>query len=100
MRMSSFSYVLLTLNLSECRVLTELPAWVGQSTTWLSLGLPPFIHALPGWATQLAALKTLDLSGCSELTGLPESLGQLTALTTLCLRSCGELTWLRASWRR
>jgi Leucine-rich repeat (LRR) protein len=46
------------------------------------------LTGLPESLGQLAALTTLDLSGCDALTGLPESLGQLAALTTLDLSGC------------
>jgi hypothetical protein len=82
---------LTTLNLSG---VVELPAWVEQRTTWVSLGLPSFILALPSWVTRLAAL---DLSWCCSLTGLPESLGQLAALKPLNLIGCDELTGLPES---
>jgi len=52
---------------------------------------------LPESLGQLAALTTLNLSGCGALTGLPESLGQLAALTTLNLNGCGALTGLSDS---
>ncbi|MGV2389100.1 MAG UNVERIFIED_CONTAM: hypothetical protein LVR29_14975 [Microcystis novacekii LVE1205-3] len=74
-------------------------------TTWVSLGLPPCIRALPDWVTQLAALTTLNLASVRRLTGLPESLGQLAALTILNLElQCQRVDqvcpshW--ASWRR
>jgi Leucine-rich repeat (LRR) protein len=60
---------LTTLNLSGCRALTGLPAWMEQRTTWVSLGLPPCIRVLPDWVTQLAALTTLDLSECRRVDG-------------------------------
>ncbi len=60
--------------------LDELPAWVKQRSTWVSLGFPPCNSSLPGWATQLMTLTTLDLSGCCALTELPESLGDLAAV--------------------
>jgi Leucine-rich repeat (LRR) protein len=39
----------------------------------------------------MAALQTLDLSGCHQLTALPESVGQMAALQTLELRYCSAL---------
>jgi hypothetical protein len=53
---------LTTLKLIECRGLTVLPAWVEQLTTWVSLGLPSFIRALPRWVAQLVALTVIDRS--------------------------------------
>ncbi len=78
----------MTLNLRGCSELTVLPTWVEQRTTWVLLGLPPRIRALPGWVVQLTALQTLDLSWCGVLKGLPESLGQLATLTMLNLGNC------------
>mgnify|MGYP001222472072 CR=1 FL=1 len=55
------------------------------------------VPRLPEMLGPLAHLRTLDLSGCAELTCLPATLGQLTGLTTLELRRCASLTRLPES---
>jgi Leucine-rich repeat (LRR) protein len=39
-------------------------------------------------------LKSLDLSGCSSLEQLPDTIGHLTALTSLYLSDCSSLQQL------
>jgi Leucine-rich repeat (LRR) protein len=49
---------------------------------------------------QLAALASLDLSRCSRLQQLPDSIGQLAALTRLGLSGCDGLQRLPDSITR
>jgi Leucine-rich repeat (LRR) protein len=49
---------------------------------------------------RLTGLQELDLSSCSGLTALPESMGRLTGLQELDLSSCSGLTALPESMGR
>lgn len=64
--MKVLSQLVVSLTLSQCGGLTELPESLGR----------------------LTALTALHLKYCPGLTGLPESLGDLTALQLLDLRDC------------
>jgi hypothetical protein len=72
-----------------------LPEAFTQLTALRSLSLlGGSITALPEHFGKLAALQTLRMVLCQQLSSLPGSFAQLAALQTLDLRGCGSLTAL------
>ena len=68
-------------------------AWLGNlwdALTESMLCVQGSFESLPD-VSQFTALQQLDLSQCSQLESLPESIGQLTALQQLNLSRCSQL---------
>ncbi len=86
------------LELSHASI-TVVPESLGNLTALRSLDLSECsqLTALPESVGNLGALLTMDLSGCDKLTALPESVGDLGALLTLDLSGCMDLTALPES---
>ncbi|XP_070673126.1 disease resistance protein RPV1-like isoform X2 [Malus domestica] len=80
-----------TLKGSECRNLTTLPE-LPRSLTSLTL-VRCNISEIPSSLTMLSALKYLNLHG-SPITSLPESMNNLVKLQTLRVSGCRNLTML------
>ncbi|KAL3355202.1 hypothetical protein AABB24_019340 [Solanum stoloniferum] len=73
-----------SLNLYNCKRLTQLPEDIGclSSLEELSLSGNNFEH-LPQSISELGALRSLNLSNCKRLTQLPEDIGCLSSLKML-----------------
>ncbi|KAH0745201.1 hypothetical protein KY285_006858 [Solanum tuberosum] len=76
-----------SLELSDCKRLTQLPEDIGSLSSLENLYLNGnnFEH-LPQSISKLGALQTLELSDCKRLTQLPEDIGSLSSLKDLHLK--------------
>jgi Leucine-rich repeat (LRR) protein len=74
----------------------QLPDSISQLTALSSLDLGGCtgLQQLPEGIGQLTALSSLELGGCRGLFQLPEGIGQLTALSSLDLHGCSSLKQL------
>ncbi|KAH0747267.1 hypothetical protein KY285_008924 [Solanum tuberosum] len=80
-----------SLNLSNCKRLTQLPDFMGMPNLMtLNLSIINIEH-LPQSIEQLGALRSLDLSYCERLKELPRSIMGMQNLETLNLSNCINL---------
>lgn len=80
------------LDLSQTRI-TSLPSDIGSLSNLETLDLSSCIKLedIPNGISQLTALKSLSLRGCSKIKFLPEDIGNLQNLTTLSVNECSDL---------